>query len=215
MRKLTKAQKPAILDENEAQWLQAVTDNPTDTNKTRYRDPAIKQRLVEETHDKCAYCESKMRPVTPSHIEHKVPVRVSPELRFSWTNLTICCPECNRRKGGYYNEHTGFIDPYVDEVENRLVHRGPIVGWAPGDQCAELSVKFLGLDGYDRVDLIMKKIEKINEVDDLVERYQAVKGSPLESFIKKRLMDKTKVSAEYSAMVRSIFKQSALDDLIT
>lgn len=214
MRRLQKAQKPVILEENEQLWLDAVEANPSTTNKTRYRDPQIKRRLIEETHEKCAYCESKMHPVTPSHIEHKTPVVHSPELRFSWNNLTLCCPECNRRKGGFFDEHTGFIDPYNDDVEGRLIHRGPIVGWLPGDASAELSVKFLGLDGYDRMDLIMRKIEKINEIDDLVERYESVKGKPLEPFVKKRLADKTRLEAEYSAMVRSLFLAAGMNDLI-
>ena len=214
MRKLSKLQKPAILEQNEQAWLDAVAENPSATNKTRYRHEDIKSRLIEETGEKCVYCESKMRPVTPSHIEHKVPASKDEARRFDWPNLTIACPECNRRKGDFYDAHDNFIDPYVDDVETRVTHRGPIVGWLPGDASAELSVKFLGLDGYERVDIILKKVEKINEIDDLVERYHQQQGKALGPIIRKRLADKAASKAEYSAMVRSLFSNAGLADLL-
>jgi hypothetical protein len=214
MRNLTKLQKPAVLEANELAWLQAVIENPSQTNKTRYRHEEIKTRLIEETGEKCVYCESKMRHVTPSHIEHKVPASKDESLRFEWNNLTIACPECNRRKGDFYDEHDSFIDPYNDDVETRVTHRGPIVGWAPGDVSAELSVKFLGLDGYERAEIVLMKVEKINEIDDLVERFHEHKGKALGPIIKKRLAAKSDIKAEYSAMVRSLFTQAGLNELL-
>ena len=76
MRRLTKRDQPEELSTNRSEWERLVSEEGTEYYKTRYRLPAIKARLVDETAGKCAYCESKIGHNTPGDVEHKVPVSV-------------------------------------------------------------------------------------------------------------------------------------------
>jgi hypothetical protein len=82
---------------------------------------------------------------TPGDIEHKVPSSKNRRLHFVWSNLTVACTECNRRKLDYYEIGAEFLDPYSDPVEDCLIHLGPIVYLAPGHQRAEITVRTLSL----------------------------------------------------------------------
>ncbi|HEX2880215.1 MAG TPA: HNH endonuclease [Polyangiaceae bacterium] len=202
MRRLVKSQPPAILVANERRWLEEFkADTKNETRRTRYRHVDIKTALTTETASKCAYCESKIGHNTPGDVEHKVPSSRDVDKHFDWQNLTIACTECNRRKSNYYDKDLAFIDPYLDDVERMLVHCGPVVRWATGDSRAEIAVKTLGLLGTDRLQLICRKVEKLQEVADLLERRRATKDVALRTVLERQLLAMQAVTAEYSAMV--------------
>lgn len=164
MRNLVKANCPQLLVDNADQWAVDYGDDPTNgTKKYRYRHREIKNSLLSETYHKCVYCESKIGHVTPGDVEHMQPSSIKPELHFEWTNLTIACTECNRRKSNYYDEEQPFLDPYNDDVESMVIHHGPILGWNPGDHRSEITVRKLELHNSKREQLILRKIEKIEE----------------------------------------------------
>src|SRR5687767_14822167 len=99
MRKVSKHAEPDVLQTNHQEWTDAYLADPGNaTKKYRYRHPEIKSALKEETADKCVYCESKIGHNTPGDVEHMTPSSVQPQHHFAWSNLTIACTECNRRK---------------------------------------------------------------------------------------------------------------------
>lgn len=205
MRKIEKIAAPQLLAENAQQWTaDYIADPESSTKKFRYRNKEIKDRLREETENKCVYCESKVGHNTPGDVEHKVPTSESPDLHFSWANLTIACTECNRRKGGYFDLDCPFLDPYTDEVEDRLIHHGPIVGWAIGDGPAENTVRVLQLHDNSRTYLIARKVEKIVELNEVLERRNAATDPVLQSLLDVRLLEMQDRSSEFSAMVQTI-----------
>jgi 5-methylcytosine-specific restriction endonuclease McrA len=111
MIRVSKNSEPTILTLNAESWkkrlLQAVADKDTQARhraELRYRHHEIKEALLQETHGKCIYCESKIRHVSPGDIEHIKPKSLFPELCFAWTNLTLACSECNRCKLDYYHD---------------------------------------------------------------------------------------------------------------
>lgn len=207
MRNLKKLSIPTVLQENHVRWLsEYLEDKTSNTNKYRYRDKEIKKALMEETGWKCVYCESKVGHNTPGDIEHKIPSSKRDDLHFNWDNLTVACSECNRRKNDYYEESEGFLDPYIDDVENLIEHYGPVVGWVNGNERAEVTVKKLELDTYCRSQLISRKIEKIEELNNTVERYAKEKNPEIRKLVGikiKRMLDRT---SEYSGMILSIIK---------
>jgi 5-methylcytosine-specific restriction endonuclease McrA len=205
MRNLAKLEKPEILEQNEAAWLAAfLADKKSPTNRYRYRHTEIKNRLRSETHNKCVYCESKIGHNTPGDVEHKMPTNGKEHLHFSWENLTLACTECNRRKSDYSNDDVPFVDPYTDNVEQWLVHHGPIVTWQVGNKRAEISVRMLELASTKRLALIQTKLEKIQDVMDIIERFHAEADPTLKALLRKRLEEMSQVPGEYSAMVESI-----------
>lgn len=205
MRKLAKQDCPHVLIHNHDDWLNAYLNDKTNgTNKYRYRHPDIKEAIRKEASDKCVYCESKVGHNTPGDIEHILPSSKVEDKIFVWENLTLACTECNRRKSAYFDPKTPFLNPYVDDVEGKLVHYGPIVSWATGDTQAEISIKTLELNTYARKILIFRKIEKVEAVDNLLQRIKCETNNVLKLLLAKELDEMQKLDGEFSAMVKSI-----------
>lgn len=205
MRNLDKAACPAVLAENHDGWSEAYQADPTNaTAKYRYRHPDVKAAIRAEAHNKCVYCESKVGHNTPGDVEHKVPSSKDQTLHFDWGNLTLACNECNRRKGDYYDDETPFLDPFVDDVEAMLVHHGPLVGWRPDEVRAEVSVRTLQLNDLSRDLLIGRKVERIEDLNELVGRLRSGPPQALAVALERRLEAMRAPDAEYSGMVSSI-----------
>ena len=66
MRKIKKTPKPQVLIDHAKEWTTEYCaclnagNKPSDTVANRYNHPEIKTALEKETHEKCAYCESKI-----------------------------------------------------------------------------------------------------------------------------------------------------------
>ena len=205
MRNLRKLECPAVLREKAHKWLQKYNaDMSSEANKRRYRNPEIKGRLKEETGNKCIYCESKIGHNTPGDVEHISPISKCHQALFEWTNLTLSCTECNRRKGAYYKDDCRFIDPYIDDVESLIVHFGPIVSWKTGCKRAEVSISILELNSSTRSELVVRKIEKIHEVADLMERWHSESSPVLKELLERRLYGMSDQEAEFSGMVAAV-----------
>jgi uncharacterized protein (TIGR02646 family) len=204
MRNVPKLTPPNILIESKINWDIAVTANPTDHNKNKYRHTDIKQRLLEETNSKCVYCESKIGHNCPGDIEHKVPKSKRIDLIFNWDNLTIACTECNRRKREYYDPNCMFLDPNNDDVESRIQHVGPLIFNKPGDVGSELTVRMLEIDKIEaRKALIARKIELLEHIKNLIERIVREKNQILKQFLMSELLESCSVSSEFSGMVKT------------
>src|SRR3954469_25335779 len=97
MIKLEKTERPQVLTDNADDWTavllekQAQGEEPTTSEKTKYRHRDIKAALLNETHGKCAYCESKLRHITYGDVEHIVPKSLALAKIFDWANLTLAC----------------------------------------------------------------------------------------------------------------------------
>lgn len=204
MRNLVKAEEPEVLQQNKENWTRAYREDPSNnTRKYRYRHPDIKSALVEETGNKCVYCESKIGHNTPGDVEHKTPSSEDRSMHFEWENLTIACTECNRRKNKYYNPQVPFLDPYRGDVEGAIVHLGPIVCWRNGNAAAETTLRILELHNSVRKELIERKIEKISYMNNILERMNS--APPLLRELLKIQLDELKSKdAEYSGMIISI-----------
>jgi hypothetical protein len=204
MRRLAKGAAPPILTDNAVGWLaEYIADKASNTKKYRYRHPDIKEALRVETSWKCAYCESKIGHNTPGDIEHKVPSSRQENLHFEWGNLTIACTECNRRKNDYYELGQEFLDPYVDDVEDCLVHLGPLVYWKPNNPRAEVTVRTLEMDGTGRAPLIDRKRELLEKARALLETVAAAGDPLLQALRRDEVQRMCEADAEFSAMVKT------------
>ncbi len=197
--------KPAILEENEAQWLaDYLADKGNSTKKYKYRHAEIKQTLKDETGYKCVYCESKIGHNTPGDVEHKIPSSKVEERHFDWVNLTVACTECNRRKNDYYVTGEEFLDPYTDNVEEVLEHHGPLVLWRTGSTRAEITVRKLELNNEKRSQLIFQKMTTIEALTNLIERWQSEANPTLKDLLRLQIDEMGEKHSEYSAMVLSV-----------
>lgn len=88
---LTKGPKPPVLEQNATAWTQDLLaaiqrgEKLSAARRGRYNNKQIKDALLAETHEKCAYCESKFRHVTYGDIEHITPKNNHPETSYEWT----------------------------------------------------------------------------------------------------------------------------------
>ncbi len=210
MRCLEKLSCPAVLMENQQNWLKKyLEDKNNNINKFRYRHPDIKEQLKTETGWKCIYCESKIGHNTPGDVEHKNPSSKAIELHFEWRNLTISCTECNRRKNDYFDNEIGFLDPYNDDIESMIEHLGPLVTWVSGNRQAEISIKILELNTHKRLALILRKVEKLNDFVSLIERWNQEEGL-LKDLLWKDIEDRVDYLSEFSGMLLSVLKFKGL-----
>lgn len=204
MRKILKSSEPQVLIDNKDSWKSALQNNPSNHNKNKYRHPDIKKVLLDETHNKCVYCESKIGHNCPGDTEHKIPKSKRLDLIFEWNNMTIACSECNRRKLDYYDPACMFLDPYIDDVENLVRHFGPVVYSYPGNKRSEVTIYILELNSNTaRKSLIGRKIEKLENINHLIERIAVEDNATIKGFLHQLLSESCDSSAEYSGMVKT------------
>lgn len=209
MRNLTKNTIPRVLATNWRRWTVELKNDPSSTSKqNKYNNAEIKESLLEETCSKCVYCESKIGDTLYGDIEHIVPKSAVPVGRFCWRNLTIACSVCNTKKYTYYDTETMFLNPYEDDVESMLWHQGPLVFWNSGCTRAEVTVKKLKLHHQDRQELIFRKVEHLEFVNELVETYTCTTNTMKKEIVRSQLRELCETSAKYSGMVRSVLAPS-------
>ncbi len=113
---------PAVLSKGVADTSRWVTDvrahlaehrvgsRKVSFDETLYRDPSVKQTLIQAQYGKCAFCESSLTHVSYGDVEHFRPKggfrqRRGGALRrpgyywlaYAWENLLVSCELCNRR----------------------------------------------------------------------------------------------------------------------
>lgn len=118
---------PRILLENAESWtnelIEAVNEYdgyskiPSDIKERilrNYRNDEIKQKLIESSHGKCAFCESMPSESGNIEVEHFQPKSIYHNLTFDWDNLLPVCRKCNEAKSDF---DTG-INPIVNPATN-------------------------------------------------------------------------------------------------
>ena len=212
MIKLNKKAIPQVIIDHGSTWTKIWVDhvyNATEisgADKSRYRHREIKSSILEETFEKCAYCESKVTHTYPGDIEHIFPKRKRPDLFVTWSNLTLGCRVCNARKGDYYNEAEPLINPYIDDPEEFLSFHGALVFHSPGSIKGESTLLLLDLS---RTALIERRTERINSIKHLIDRWFSQKEGSLKTLLLKEIIKELSEDREYCATLRAFAKDHA------
>jgi len=197
---LTKSEKPPVLVEKAQEWTRDILEKIAggmkvgDAVGARYNHPDIKKRLLEETFDKCAYCESKITHIAYGDIEHITAKKVDPSLAVDWDNLTIACDKCNQKK----SDNDGVIDPYSDDPGEHLLFLGPILRARPTSGIGQLTERLLDLN---RVPLVERRLDKIDYALSFLRHAASVKDERLKSLIEQDALSLCDSCQEYSAAV--------------
>lgn len=212
MRKIKKLNKPQVLIDNAEKWTQEYCSclssgqTPSEELATRYKDPTIKAVLEQETHGKCAYCESKIKHVTYGDIEHILPKNkdARPDLYVEWTNLTLACEQCNRSgKKAYYKPQLLLINPYVDDPEEHFNDIGPLIMPVLGDVRALVTRNILELN---RVALVERRTERIELVEHLLISWAKEQDPDIKGVLEQQLHAEYSEDKEYSSTIKSYLK---------
>ncbi|GEM_PF-295630 len=211
MIKLEKGPAPQKLVKNFTKWTDSLMDKvnsgqePTATERTRYRDPEIKQALIQETHKKCAYCESFLRHIHHGDVEHIYPKSLAVERSFEWENLTLSCEVCNQNKSDNDPLLENIIDPYLANPADHICFIGSLA-FSTGSVAGISTIALLELNRPDLREVRSDRVEK------LVAIFQKVTDRALPPVVRKAILDdlinvETAPSAPYSSMARCVIDQ--------
>lgn len=118
MIKLIKGNPPDYLTEDKAQELTEKFSG--DSSKRVWHHESIKQALLQESHGKCAYCETFVDVASSYvHIDHHLHKDEYPELVADWGNFVPACERCNKKKG----DRGGVLNPYYVDPKEHLTYR--------------------------------------------------------------------------------------------
>lgn len=202
---LEKRAKPQILVDKETEWTNQLMEYSNsgqkvpDNLKAKYRHQEIKEALLIETHNKCAYCESKITHIDYGDIEHIIPKSKKPEKTFLWDNLTIGCSKCNNNKKDYFDEEMPLLNPYLDNPEEKIAFIGPFPIASTGCQSTQFTIKKLKLN---RPELIERRLELVSKIEPLISQYNQASNPHLKRLILDDLINLTNPGNEFSLMIK-------------
>lgn len=166
---LTKTVCPQILQDNAETWrdeLMAVKNaggEPSRAQKNRYNHRQVKDAVIAETSEKCAYCESKIRHIDDGDIEHIIPKTPHPERSFDWDNLTLACTICNRFKDDYTVTPATpeeLINPYTDNPSDHFLFHKEILTPVPESLRAHKTEEVIRLNRNALVEKEERRLRK-------------------------------------------------------
>lgn len=201
MIKLNKQPKPQILQNNGSSWTQQLMRYVNNGNDIpahvggRYRHDKIKDAIKIETKEKCAYCESKVTHQYPGDVEHIIPKAVYRRLTFIWNNLSFVCYWCNNHKRDYVDKTCKLMNPYKDKIEKHLQPFGPLIMHINQSKRGEMTWREIQLN---RKELIERRTEELEDLQNLIDKYEAETTPGLKEILRLELIDQTKPDSEYS-----------------
>jgi uncharacterized protein (TIGR02646 family) len=201
MIRLFKEAEPTILAANRDAW---TTEFTLGLDNRRYAIEDIRNALRDETHRKCAYCESHIDHVAYENVEHILPKSERPDLVCDWPNLTLACPKCNTNKGTYYNLDCLLVNPYSDSPSVHLRWLGPMVIAITQDR-GSMTISRLDLN---RSGLIYRRYEALAKAQKLMVQVTNNPG-PIGAAIDEDLQRMQLDEAEYAAAVRALVATEA------
>jgi hypothetical protein len=86
----------------------------TISSEDDYRKGDVLHILATDCHNKCYICEDKP---TTINVEHIIPHRNDPTLKFEWNNLFIACGHCNNIKLAKYDD---ILNPTQCDPEEHI-----------------------------------------------------------------------------------------------
>ena len=214
MRKLKKLEKPEILIINADAWTQEYCQclssgqKPSEAIAAKYKDPTIKAALEQETHGKCAYCESKIKHITYGDIEHILPKNkdARPDLYVDWNNLTLACEQCNRSgKRTYYQPKLPLINPYIDDPDQHFNDIGPLIMPKLGDDRAFVTKNILQLN---RAALVERRTEQITLIEPLLISWAKEQNDIIKEVLEQQLHDMYAEEKEFSSTIKAYLRTS-------
>ena len=202
MVKIQKLEEPQILKDNAKKWTEEYLgyisrgEEIPNSVKKRYSHADIKSQLLKETHEKCAYCESKFTHIEPGDIEHIKPKNpdAHPELYVTWSNLTMSCENCNRSgKKTYNNDNEPLLNPYTDEIDSEIKGLGSMI--FSKTRKGQLTIDVLKLN---RPELIERRSEKLQKLDLMRRKFEDENNSTYQKILLDQILEEISADKEYS-----------------
>jgi uncharacterized protein (TIGR02646 family) len=176
---------------------------PPNSIRNCYRHIDVKTSIVRDTAGKCAYCESKITHVYWGDVEHIKPKDRFPEQSLDYDNLTLACAICNNNKSDYYNEDAPILHPYVDNPEEHVIGLGSLLWHRNGSCSGQRTIDLLELN---REALLERRLECLQRLSALADRYVREPNGPIKSLLKTQLRNEVVNSSEFALVARSFLR---------
>lgn len=126
MRHIDRFPEPVVLQEKHDEWQRKFEEKKVGHTKARpdsskYGHKDIRRVLDACSHEKCFYCESKLKGEL-KEIDHFIEVAIDPSLAYAWDNLYLACNNCNDKLSHDVISVTEVIDPCRDSDEEIRRH---------------------------------------------------------------------------------------------
>lgn len=106
---INRPQKPVELD---ATKISELTARYKLDESSVWNQPYIRSALLDMSHNKCVYCESKVDEESKyMEVDHFLPKSIYQDLVVFWKNLLPSCKRCNTNKLDHDSESKPIIDP--------------------------------------------------------------------------------------------------------
>jgi len=144
--------------------------------------PFIKKALLELSHGKCCYCETKLgeesKYLTVDHFHHK---NDYPDEVVVWENLFPACSRCNSKKGTHNTYRYPVINPTVDDPKEFLFFYNYNYKSRDQNELGKTTICTLGLNDTEKSVYPRTKIgeaieRKLDEIYDKVQKYVPTDG---------------------------------------
>jgi len=207
MIKIDRGAAPVWLIVNRESATAAYIAAPVGAKTSPWRATDIVEALKRDAAGKCMYCEGLIDDVSYAAVEHIRPKDSFPEQVLDWENLGLVCPRCNTNKSNYWSdrEEHRLLNPYEDSPSDHLQFLGPIVVAALDSSRAENTLRKLKF--HQRVDLIMAKMQKIQDLDDRIRRWHDESESDKKDLLAEDLREAIGPHREFSAALASFAQQ--------
>ena len=180
---------------------------------TKYRDRRIKDVILAETNEKCAYCEAKCMDVDFGNVEHIRPKSKFPERMLDYQNLTLACRQCNTWKGNEdYDDGDGLLDPYVDDPSPYMFAAGTLLIPEVAHSRCIRATRTIEAAKLNRIGLIeSRKDHLLTACHSLASDYENAPNANIRKYARKKIDALCAPDAEFSLIARAFFKRYISD----
>jgi hypothetical protein len=98
-----------------------------------------------------------------------------------------------------------LVNPYIDDTEGEFVAYGPFLLERPGRDRAKLTISIIGLN---RSDLRERRLEQIQRLSSLADRYVKTQPGPLKQVLRDELCREASADKEYTFFVRAYLAEA-------
>ena len=166
---------------------------PDEVSPAFYRAKDVQKQLLEDQHNKCAYCESWI-PKDYNDVEHYRPKSIYYWLGHDWHNLLYACPICNRSykkdlfplkneaarvtsPGNLTCEEPLIINPATDDPALHIQYKRYMMKGITEE--GKKTIELFHLNERDELVLAREQVfEKYSEVKEIAEKAKKILNSP-------------------------------------
>lgn len=204
------------------EYIDLLTKEFQETSKAVWQTAFIKEALLTQSNNKCAYCECELNIESKYlEIEHFACKSLYPEEVVVWENLLPSCKRCNAKKGSHDVRQEPIINPFDEDPREHIELRS--YRMKDKTPIGELTIHLLDLNNveqavrarfeignqiFDNIDNLKEKLDAYEESSSSLRRSKVINS--LEA-----LLTECQPRAPYAATVATILhKESNYRDLM-